>query len=141
LAFFTLIFDAIDAMVSDRQTVTFAAGNFTGNGSMTWTLTSPDQVSFWYQIHNKLMTVGFQLDTTTVGGTPSTELRILIPNSRTCAVATFEKVGWANDNGTVREAYAAISGTTIAIRRTDGAAWTASTNLTYAYGRVTFPIS
>lgn len=135
------IYDAHDANVGDGTNVTFAAGNFTGNNSMTWTLVSGDQTVFRYQIINKQMTVWFTLDTTSVGGTPSTELRITIPNSRTAAVATYEKVAWANDNGTVREAYAAISSTLIAIRRTDAGNWTASTNATYVYGRVTFPIS
>lgn len=140
-AFMTDLYDDLDAWVANRASVTFAAGNFTANGTMTWTLASADQVNFWYQTHNKLMTVGFKLDTTSVGGTPNTELRITIPNGASCALDTYQKVAWANDNGTVREAYMVATGTIIAIRRQDAGNWTASTNATYVYGSITFPIS
>lgn len=140
-AFFSAIYAAINALIGNRVDVTFAAGNFTGNGAMTWALASGDQAAFWYQIHNKLMTVGFRLDTTSVGGTPSTELRITIPGGKVAAVVTNDKVALASDNGTTREAWMQVSGSTIAILRQDQVAWTASANNTSVYGTVTFPIS
>lgn len=60
------------------QAVTFAAGNFTGNGSMTWTVAGGGQVVFQYAIIGKTLTVWFNISGT-VAGTPSTAVQIAIP--------------------------------------------------------------
>lgn len=82
------------------QTVTFAAGNFTGNGSMTWTVASGGQASFWYSIVGKTLTVNFSISGT-VGGTPNTALQIAIPGGFTAAsfslnsLSVFNGGAWA----------------------------------------------
>jgi len=57
----------------------FNAGNFTAGGAQTWTLTSGDVIAYEYSVVNKIMTLVFSLNTTTVGGTPNTDLRVAIP--------------------------------------------------------------
>lgn len=50
-------------------TATFAAGNFTAAGSMTWTVDAGDVASLAYRLSGRTVTVVFQLETTTIGGT------------------------------------------------------------------------
>src|SRR3990167_787127 len=70
-------------------TPTFSAGDFTASGSMTWTVDAGDVVTYAYTIINKVMTVLFYIDPTTVGGTPSTSLQIAIPANKTATKAVF----------------------------------------------------
>lgn len=83
--------------------VAFNAGNFTANGGTTptWTLTSPDQVTFQYMyISENTMVVQVYLATTTVASVAGavTELRIKIPDSRT-AVGQSAQLAGAQENG------------------------------------------
>jgi hypothetical protein len=58
---------------------TFAAGNFTANGTMTWTVSADDVITDAYMLVGKTMTYAFSLQTTVVGGVVNTDLQILIP--------------------------------------------------------------
>jgi hypothetical protein len=57
-------------------TATFAAGNFTANGSMTWTVDSGDVTTMAYYLRGRTLHVMWQLLTTTIGGTVNTQLLI-----------------------------------------------------------------
>lgn len=122
-------------------TPTFAAGDFTANGSMTWTVESGDVTTYAYRIDGKMMTVLVTLATTTVGGTANTQLQIKVPASRTAAKRSINPC-FVLDNNVRATAYfdVAAGGTNITVNRTDGANWTLSTNLTYVYGQITFEI-
>jgi len=117
--------------------VTYAGGNFTGNGSMTWTVDSGDQLRFAYRRFEKTIAVLFALGTTTVGGTPSTDLRITIPLGLTSA---DRSQGWLYyiDNGTHGAGLATTvaSGTQILLAKSGFGNWAASTNLTSVYGYI-----
>jgi len=141
-AFFTDLYDRIDALIGDWVAVTFAAGNFTGNGSQTWTLTSPDQVSLSYRIHNKSMLVIWALNTTTVGGTPNTQLRIAIPASKVATRQT-NATHWYQDNGTAGVGLAQVSpsGTVIELYLMSLGNWAAATNTTASVGQIEFEIN
>lgn len=126
---------AINAALPDWAAVTFSAGNFTGNGSMTWTVASGDVGVNRYVKIGKTLIWCVQLNTTTVGGTPNTQLRIAAPGGSTfansgdvCAAA------YISDNGTIRagRVYPA-SGSLIAIDFTAGGNWAAATDTTYVY--------
>lgn len=117
-------------------------GNFTANGLMTWTVASGDQLVFIYRLKDPFtMQVEFKLATTSVGGTPNTQLRIAIPAGKTAAYEVNARLAYANDNGTVLEARAYTSGTVIIIEKNNGANWAASTDATYIYGGVEIPIT
>lgn len=122
-------------------TPTFNAGDFTGNGSMTWTLASGDVDTLAYTIQGKKMTVSFVLNTTTVGGTLNTNLQILIPASKTAAKSMVNPV-YVFDNLVATTAYAQVNtaGTTISIIKFGAGNWNASTNQTYVLGQITFEI-
>jgi hypothetical protein len=81
------------------RVVTFSAGLFTAAGSMTWTVAEADVKSFWYSMLGpNLMHITFDIQSSTIGGTPSTELRVAIPNNMK-AVGDQTSSGLVVDNG------------------------------------------
>lgn len=123
------------------QTPTFAAGDFTANGSMTWTVQSGDVTTYAWRLDGKMMTVLVTLATTTVGGTANTQLNIKVPGGYIAAKRAINPC-FVLDNNVRATGYleVAAAGTNIIVQRTDGANWTLSTNLTYVYGQITFEI-
>lgn len=126
--------------------VSFAAGDFTGNGSMTWTLASGDRVAagtgFW-QRGNRVH-YAFQLATTTVGGTPNTTLQIAAAQwggFTAASTVPYRRLAVSLDNGTDVGAYCTVSGTTLQILRANGGNWSASTDNTYLYGDLEFQVT
>lgn len=94
------------------SSVAFSAGNFTGGGSQTWTLTSGDQDTFRYVEVGKTMIVQVVLLTTSVGGTAHPELRLTIPNGRTMA-STSSGLFWGlNNSANCYGCWQAVSGET-----------------------------
>ena len=80
-------------------TPAYSAGDYTANGAMTWTVGSGDVTTFKYIVLGKTMTISFLLNTTTIGGTPNSELRIAIPASKLPS-ASFDTAFGFYDNGT-----------------------------------------
>jgi hypothetical protein len=123
--------------------VSFSAGNFTANGSMTWTVASGDVTSHMYVEIGKTMIVAVVLNTTTVGGTPNSELRVAIPNSRTAARITYGSFAGTNNGTAITGTWGvAVSSSYIgfyldAIAST----WAASTNNTAIYATVIIEIN
>lgn len=128
--------------VGEWESVEFSAGNFTGNGSMTWTLAAGDQTTFAYTMVGKTMTVALNLVTTTVGGTPNTTLQVTIPGGFTAAKTIFNAAALLVDNAarTTGSIGVASGSTIISIVRTDAANWTASTDNTAVLGEITFEV-
>lgn len=122
--------------------VAFAAGNFTGNGAMTWTLTSADQVNLAYTFIGKTMLVKWSLDTTSVGGVADTTLRITLPAMKTAATEAWN-LFWYSDNGgagTAGMASVAAGGTVIRLQKLTAANWTAAANTTVVRGQLSLEI-
>lgn len=121
--------------------VTFAAGNFTASGSQTWTLVAGDQSLFKYLVIGKTMHVHLVLTTTTVGGTPSKELRVAIPGGATASGAS-RGVAWHTNNGTEGCGGFVVSATFISFFLPhSGTDWAASTDNTAIYASVMFEIA
>lgn len=123
----------------------YAAGDFTGNGSMTWTVDAGDVTVYRYWLKGRTLWVAWTIVTTTVGGTPNTELRIKVPGGFSVAfqattaymfkdnggVWSFAAV-WAESSvPTQIRLFVAGFGTTN---------WTASTNATHAYGQLAIEV-
>lgn len=113
--------------------VTFAAGDFTASGSMTWTVAAGDVVTHAYKQHGKALTVAAFVQTTTVGGTPSTQLKVAIPAGFVATRRIRNGSSWINDNGTGRSGFVdvpSVGATVLDVWRTDLANFTASTDNT-----------
>lgn len=78
----------------------FSGGNFTGSGSMTWTVDSGDVGTNSYTVVGSMVTWTLGLNTTTVGGTASSELRATLPGSFTAAGTSSNGTCAITDNGT-----------------------------------------
>ena len=122
-------------------TPTFDAGDYTGNNSMTWTVASGDVSTMAYVIDSEKMTVAFRILTTTVGGTPSTQLQIAIPASKTATKAMMNACYLVN-NGTAAIGFVRVdaAGTDIIIQLVNSGNWAASTDNTNVIGQITFEI-
>lgn len=119
------------------QTRTFAGGNYTANGSMTWTVDSGDIIKEGFRRFEKTLIYQFNFGTTTVGGTLNTDLEILLPLG---LAASGVNNGWLYyiENATHGQGLIQItaSGTKLRLLKTGFANWTAQTNLTTVIGRV-----
>jgi len=122
-------------------TPAFTAGDFTGNGAMTWTVEAGDYTTLAYVIIGKMMTLSFRINDTTVGGTPNTNLQILIPGSKTATKGMYNAFHYL-DNGTngIGKVWTTAGGTLITLQKPDSSNWAASTNATHAQGQIMFEI-
>lgn len=122
-------------------TPAFSAGDFTADGSMTWTVGAGDVTTYAYIINGKMMTIMFAIETSSIGGTPSDTVKIAIPASK---VATKQTTSFCilSDNGAAGGKVTVVaSGTVLNIGRIDGAVFTSSTNTTAVQGQITFEIN
>jgi hypothetical protein len=127
------------------QAVAFSAGNFVGNGSMTWTVASGDVIHNRYTLIGKTMVWSVALASTTVGGTPNTELRITVPGGFTVSGsnAAVAPLAVVTDNGTQSVGFAqAVAGQTYVKLSLNlgGTNWTASTDNTAIFFTITLEI-
>jgi hypothetical protein len=121
----------------------FSASDFTGNGSMSWTLVSGDVTNYSYVLSGRVMTVSWYLVTTTVGGTPNSELQIQIPGGFSASNTALSIMNY-NDNGggnTVGNASVTAAGTVIRLAKLTGGNWSASTDNTSVQGQIIFEVS
>lgn len=137
----------MNAIVKANWTsVAFSAGNFTGNGSMTWTFDAGDQVAFRYEVILNTMTVFVDIQNTTVGGTLNTALQIAIPGGY---AATNDNEGYQPvriiNNGTAAFGYALVRNTGAGIqifRTVDGTTnWSSATNASGVQGTIRFQVA
>lgn len=114
----------------------FAAGDFTGSGSMTWTVDAGDVQTDRYRLEGTRAIYQASYNGTSVGGTPATQLIRALPAVLTPKVANEVTVTWSRnqDNGTPNDGFCYTFGTAgvqLHFRRdkTSGA-WAVSTNNT-----------
>lgn len=124
-----------------RHDIAFDAANFTASGAMTWTVGSGDVVTYAYVVSGDVMTLFFNLSATSVGGTPSTQLRIALPAGLVVA-GQGHALCYASDNGsvTVVNLHAEVGDAYVSLDRIDGANWSAATDATVVAGQLTFPV-
>ena len=130
-------------------TPTFAAGNFTGGGSMTWTVDSGDVVMVKYRLSGKTLAVSFVITTTSVGGTPTVDLRInngawggfSVAGAQYLLPLIYKDAGGALTNGFMQAGSALGGSTWIGCYKAAAAVWSAATNTTDVYGTMSFEVS
>lgn len=77
-------------------TPAYSAGDYTAAGSMTWTVDSGDVTMYRYWLKGRTLFVGWQLSTTTIGGSLNTALYIKIPGGFSAAGQATAGVMYAN---------------------------------------------
>ncbi len=130
------------ASIGEWTTVVASAANFTGSGAMTWTVEPADVTTYAYTLVGKTMIVSFDIDSTTVGGTPGVALQIGVPGGFVAAKTMFV-VYRARDNGvdSVGMAQTTAGGAVVYLYKdAPGNNWSASTDNTRVAGSMTFEI-
>lgn len=121
---------------------TFSAGNYTGNGAMTWTVASGDVITCAYYLDGRQLRVAFYLGSTDVGGTPNTALQIAIPGGFTAQSAALNAMVH-NDAGagnTLGFCQVLPGATLIQCSKNDLSTWATSTNATGVQGQLSFEV-
>jgi len=121
--------------------IAFAAGDFTASGSMTWTVASGDQVTRKFYIKGRCVTYNALINTSTVGGVVSTELRVAFPGYT--MVDTMRCPCSISDNGVqaIGVADSVASASHIRVLKVASVVWTLSTDLTFVWFTNTFEVS
>lgn len=137
----TLTISADTTLGAGWTTPAFAAGDYTGNGAMTWTVAAGDVTTLAYAVTGKILTVAFYLDTTTVGGVLNNNLLRVIPGGFT-ATKTIRASAYLIDNGAPSDVLVTVfaTGTSLVFQRADGANFAASANNTHLSGQITIEI-
>ena len=119
----------------------FAAGDFTANGSMTWTVAAGDVTFDRYTIIDTMLFWQFRYSTTTVGGTPNTELYKSYPSGYSST--GFDQLNYGVDNGTVTTIWMTnqAGNTGATFFKQAGGNWSASTDNTYIRGNVAIRVT
>lgn len=124
-------------------TPTFAAGNYTGNVAMTWTVAAGDVTTQAFWLKGRMLTVTFYVASTTVGGTPNTSLQI---GNGTWGGFTITKTMltpiYLSDNGTTGHGFVQTTAGAIVLgcNRLASANWSAATDATSVFGTATFEV-
>lgn len=119
----------------------FAAGKFTANGAMTWTVASGDVDTYNYYIRGNQLFFTISLSTTTVGGVVDTELRVQVPGGYT-ATGFEQGIIWLVSNLTQQAGrFFTTAGTTISLSLITGANWTAGADVVYVSGSGFFRVN
>jgi hypothetical protein len=125
--------------------VVFDAGNFTGYGSMTWTVEAGDQTMYRSFLKGRKMTLFLDVRTTTVGGTPSPALLVAIPGGFTSTGALGFATMRCFDNGTASQGTTQVgyvAGKIGLFKSVDGGTnWSAATNATTVQTTIEFEVT
>lgn len=109
--------DATDGAIYERgrsvamgewTTPSFAAGDYTGGGSMTWTVASGDRVTQAYSFIGKTCLYRVYVATSTLGGSAHNEIRVAVPSGATPA-KTMVGTASVYENGAWKSARALVS--------------------------------
>lgn len=124
-------------------TPAFSAGDYTGLGSMTWTVDAGDVTTCAYRLKGRSLSIMFQILTTSVGGTPSAQLQRAIPggftNTKTVSVPCYVDDALTVATGRV----GAVASATVLNFRKDmvgSGNWATSTNQTGVVGEITIEV-
>lgn len=119
----------------------YNSANFTGDGGMTWTVDSADQVDFSYTFIGRTMIVSWRLNLTSVGGVLSNELRLTVPVGKMADKLTIGTLFYSDNFGISTAGTSQILGgeNFIRIYKAAVANWSASAHQTNVNGLIIFP--
>lgn len=123
-------------------TQTFAAGDYTGNGSMTWTVSSGNAIRNTYKLTGKDLAHNIYIANTSVGGTLNTQLRLKVPGG--FSMATDEGgaiVGIDNATAIAGAAWIATAGTNVLFTKPNSGNWSSSGSATLLIGSMRYSVT
>jgi hypothetical protein len=125
--------------------IAYSSGDYTASGSGTWTVDAGDVLENFYYLEGGMLHWWLGFNATTVGGTPSTELRVANPNGYTSA-GRFNGYTRSSDAGAAYSNGLTLEVTTDTFLRVykslgGGDNWSLATNTTVIEGIAFFPIN
>jgi hypothetical protein len=131
------------AALGTSTVVPFVAGNFVGQGGLTWTVTAPNVAT------NRVIRLGrtrlwtCRLAQTTVAGgaAPPATLAITVPLGETVVGTWAVRAAFALDNGAEVGALVEVSGTTAVIANRTTLTWANSTAATWVYFQIAYEVT
>jgi lysophospholipase L1-like esterase len=125
-------------------TPTFAAGNFTGSGTMGWTVASGNVATLAYllEARQRKLTVSWEIGGTTVVAPLSNFLQFAIPGGFVAA-KLMRTPAVLSDNGTPSNGYATVdaAGVIVKLAKTDGSNYAAAAATTAQRGSFAFEVT
>ena len=125
---------AVIPTLTDRL---YNAGDFTGNGAMTWTVEAADLTLFKYGLWGtiKLLYVGLSVNASTVGGAANNALQVLIPGGFLGLQQNRLPFLHVDNGAPMAEGFAEVNigSNLISLFKMNLANWTPSANLTYLW--------
>ncbi len=126
-------------------TPAFSAGDYTASGAMTWTVDSGDVSNYAFWLKDRILTVWWSLNTTTIGGVVSSLLKIAVPNGYTIQGTVLNNSVYLDQTGagiTTEVGYCLTltGGTVINIAKLTNANFVLVTNTQAVYGTVVFDV-
>ncbi|MGE0450578.1 MAG: hypothetical protein AB7Q29_13480 [Vicinamibacterales bacterium] len=121
--------------------IAHSAGDFTGSGSMTWTVEVADLVRFTVQQHGRQVVVDVIIADATIGGTPSTSLQVQLPYGWVAeAQFIFAGIAHAND-GAARHVTVWVDDNGVLYFQPLSGNWSSVSDGLDMYGRATVEIA
>lgn len=131
-------------VISHGRTVlsAYSAGNFLASGSMNWVVDAGDVFNLRHSQQSRTVTLYVQLLGTSMSGTPSHTLGLVIPGI--VPFGGFSSIGYARDNGTnvpikISTYYTGGAGMFV-IQKLDGSNWNISANNTDVCFQMSFEL-
>ena len=119
----------------------FNAGDFTANGSMTWTVGSSDVQTYSYYLRGRSLLLVVHVSFTTIGGTVNTNLQIKIPGGFTSARSVYSPCLIANSSRAVGDFLVLSGGATNVLVENPGATnWSLGTDNVQVSGQISFEV-
>lgn len=129
-------------MAVNWTTPTYNAANFTGGGSMVWTVSSGSVVTYLYKMLDaRTMLLAFSITATQTSGTMSTSLKVAIPEGFLAMKVVRAALHYL-DAGTRGTGYLSLStgAAVVDLRKIDDSAWSSSTG-TSVHGQIEFEVT
>jgi hypothetical protein len=127
--------------LGEWTTPSFDAGDYTGSGSMTWTVDSGDVTTMSYTLVGTTMVLSFFLTSTSVGGTPDSVLQIAIPGGFTAVSRMRNPINVLNGGAQSTGLAEVQASQPFVFVYKDFAATTYSAGATDVYGQITFEVA
>ena len=134
------------AAIGEAIPIPFNPTNFTAAGAMTWTVAIANAIQLYYTLVGAMMTVFFDIQSSTVGGTPNTNLIMRVPSGAFCR-RTTESTFFYFDNAVAGVGLVSVPGQVngslgneIQFFILSTGNWAASAAQTHVRGQITFEI-
>lgn len=133
----------IDHNQGDFIDISYDAANFTASGTMVWSVSAGDQESYLYYLEGRSAIVAFNINTSSISGTLSSQLWLILPftiNKAFQHLGRFAELVSLILTSSVINLSMGATDNKIIIHRLDFSNFTAQTDTAYVFGNTTLSV-